>query len=164
MLLAGIFGLALWNLRTITVDRETLVPAPGLAVATGAFIALYTTYDAWGIRQAADPFTFLAWFFILDNLLMPALAAWRIARLPLPERRSLLLKGAIGALVAYVSFGSIMLAVKIGNVGEAAVVRETSTVFAARIGWVVLGERTGPRRVALMALIAAGAVAVKLAG
>ncbi|MFN3644531.1 MAG: EamA family transporter, partial [Gemmobacter sp.] len=158
LLLAGIFGLAAWNLRSVTMDRDTLIPALGLAVTSGAFIALYTTYDAWGIRQTADPFTFLAWFFILDNLMLPALNLRRIVRLPGPERRALLAKGALGALVAYVSFGSIMLATRIGNVGEAAVVRETSTVFAALIGWMVLGERTGPRRVALMALIAAGAV------
>jgi drug/metabolite transporter (DMT)-like permease len=163
-LVGGIFGLALWNLRTLALGRETLLPALGLAVLTGGFIALYTTYDAWAIRQTADPFTFLAWFFILDNLFLPALAARRIAGLPAPERRALLRKGAIGALVAYVSFGSIMLATRIGNVGEAAVLRETSVVFAALIGRAVLGERTGPGRVALMALIAAGAVAVKLTG
>jgi multidrug transporter EmrE-like cation transporter len=163
-LVGGIFGLAIWNLRTITPDRDTMMPALGLAVLTGAFIALYTTYDAWGIRQTADPFTFLAWFFILDNLFLPALAARRIATLSGAERRALFVKGATGALVAYVSFGSIMLATRIGNVGEAAVLRETSVVFAALIGWAVLGERTGPRRVALMGVIAAGAVAVKLAG
>jgi drug/metabolite transporter (DMT)-like permease len=37
-------------------------------------------------------------------------------------------------------------------------------VFAALIGWLILGESTGPRRLALMALIAAGAVIVELAG
>ena len=57
-----------------------------------------------------------------------------------------------------------MLATRIGNVGEAAVLRETSTVFAALIGWLVLGERVGPRRLALMTLIAAGAVVVELGG
>ena len=163
-LLAGIFGLAAYNLATVTVDRHRLVPALWLAVATGGFIALYTTYDAWGIRATADPFTFLAWFFVLDSLVMPLIAARRIARLPAADRRALLRKGAAGAAVAYVSFGSIMLALRIGNVGEAAVVRETSTFFAALTGRLVLGERTGPQRVALIALIAAGAVGVKVGG
>jgi len=48
--------------------------------------------------------------------------------------------------------------------GEAAVLRETSTVFAALIGWLVLKETVGPRRIALMTLIAAGAVIVELGG
>jgi drug/metabolite transporter (DMT)-like permease len=42
------------------------------------------------------------------------------------------------------------------------VLRETSTVFAALIGWLMLGESTGPRRVALMTLIAGGAVIVQI--
>ena len=48
--------------------------------------------------------------------------------------------------------------------GEAAVLRETSTVFAALIGWLVLGDTVGPRRIALMCLIAAGAVVVEFGG
>ena len=164
VLLAGIFGLAAYNLRTITLDRETMVPALGLAVATGGFVALYTTYDAYGIRASADPFTFLVWFFLIDGLALPLVYARRIGRLAAADRGALLKRGALGAVVAYLSFGSIMLATRLDKVGEAAVLRETSTVFAARIGWLVLGEVVGMRRAALMALIAAGAVIVKLAG
>jgi drug/metabolite transporter (DMT)-like permease len=47
-------------------------------------------------------------------------------------------------------------------VGEAAVLRETSTVFAALIGWLVLKDPVGPRRATLMSLIAVGAVIVEL--
>lgn len=164
VLLAGIFGLAAYNLRHVTENRDTLLPALGLAMVTGGFVAAYTTYDAWAIRQPPDPFTFLAWFFVLDGLLMPALAARRLAALPRADRGPFAKKAVLGALVAYISFGSILIATRIGNVGEAAVLRETSTVFAALIGWLMLGETTGPRRVALMTLIAAGAVIVQLAG
>ncbi len=164
VLLAGIFGLAAYNLRTITVDRDTLVPALGFAVATGGFVALYTTYDAYGIRASADPFTFLVWFFLIDGLALPLVFARKIGRLPAADRTALIKRGALGAVVAYLSFGSIMLATRLDKVGEAAVLRETSTVFAALIGWLVLGEVVGLRRAGLMALIAAGAVIVKMAG
>ena len=164
VLLAGIFGLAAYNLRTITVDRETMVPALGLAVATGGFVALYTTYDAYGIRASADPFTFLVWFFLIDGLALPLVFGRKIGRLPAADRRALIKRGALGAVVAYLSFGAIMLATRLDKVGEAAVLRETSTVFAALIGWLVLGEVVGMRRAGLMALIAAGAVIVKIAG
>ena len=76
--------------------------------------------------------------------------------------RGAVARGLIGGVVAFFSFGSIMLATRLDKVGEAAVLRETSTVFAALIGWLVLKESTGPRRVTLMALIAAGAVIVEL--
>jgi drug/metabolite transporter (DMT)-like permease len=72
--------------------------------------------------------------------------------------------GIPGALVAYGSFGTVMLATRLDKVGEAAVLRETSTVFAAVIGWVILKETVGPRRIALMSMIAIGAVIVEMAG
>lgn len=92
------------------------------------------------------------------------LTARRWSRLPSSELAPLLKRGVLGAFVAYFSFGSIMLATRLDSVGEAAVLRETSTVFAALIGWLVLGERVGPRRLGLMALIAAGAVIVEAGG
>ncbi|WP_411838761.1 EamA family transporter [Paracoccus sp. ME4] len=163
LLVGGIFGLALNSLRRLTVGRETLVPALAWAMVTGAMVAAYTAYDAWGIRQAADPFTFLAWFFVLDGLFMPLWNARRLAALPAAQVGPLAMRGMIGALVAFASFGSIMLATRIDEVGRAAVLRETSTVFAALVGWLILGEKVGPRRVALMALIALGAVIVEFA-
>lgn len=164
VLLTGIFGLAAYNLRHVTLARDTLRPALGLAVATGMFVALYTTYDAWGIRRTADPFTFLAWFFMLDGIFIPLLTHRRWRALPRAEILPLLRRGVLGAFVAYFSFGSIMLATRLDRVGEAAVLRETSTVFAALIGWVVLGEKVGRVRAALMALIAAGALVMEWAG
>ena len=164
VLMSGIFGLAVYNLRTVTVDRDTMIPALTLAVLTGAFVAAYTTYDAYGIRATADPFTFLAWFFLIDGIFMPVYTFRRWRRLPSSELLPLLKRGVVGAFVAYFSFGAILLATRIGRVGEAAVLRETSVVFSALIAWVVLGDRVGPRRLTLMVLIAAGAVIVKLAG
>lgn len=163
ILVGGIYGLAFYNWRTVTVDRDTLLPALGLAVVTGGFVALYTTYDAYGIRATADPFTFLAWFFVIDSVFMPAVTWRRWIRLPRAEIAPLVKRGVIGGLIAFGSFGGIMLATRLGPVGQAAVLRETSTVFAALIGWLMLGEGTGPRRVALMATIAAGAIIVQLA-
>ena len=164
MLMSGILGFAAYNYRHVSVDRDTLVPALGFAVATGAFVALYTTYDAYGIRAAADPFTFLAWFFTIDGIFMPVFTRRRWRVLPASELVPLLKRGVLGAFVAWFSFGSIMMATRLDKVGEAAVLRETSTVWAALIGWLVLGEKVGPRRLALMVLIAAGAIVVELAG
>ena len=165
VLLAGIYGLAVYNLRHYPLDRETLPAALGLAVLTGLFVALYTTYDAYGIRAAADPFTFLAWFFFVDGLVMPVVAYIRWRNMPVrPRLAPLLLRGWIGGVVAFGSFGAVMLATRLDKVGEAAVLRETSTVFAALIGWLALKETVGPRRIGLMALIAAGAVIVEVGG
>jgi drug/metabolite transporter (DMT)-like permease len=165
VLLAGIFGLAVYNLMFLTTARDTLVPALLLAVATGLFVALYTTYDAYGIRSTTDPFTFLAWFFTFDGIVMPVIAALRYKSMTdRPALGPLAIRGFSGGVVAFFSFGAIMLATRLDKVGQAAVLRETSTVFAALIGWLVLKETVGPRRIALMALIALGAVIVELGG
>ncbi|MDP5216797.1 EamA family transporter [Ruegeria sp. 2205SS24-7] len=165
VLLAGIFGLAIYNLLRLEANRETLPTALALAFATGLFVALYTTYDAYGIRATADPFTFLAWFFMIDGMAMPVIAwlRWR-SMIDRPTPGPLMLRGVAGGLTAFMSFGAIMLATRLDKVGEAAVLRETSTVFAALIGWLVLKETVGPRRIALMSLIALGAVIVEMGG
>lgn len=162
-LMTGIFGLAVYNLRTIQVARDTLVPALWLAAGTGGLVALYTTYDAYAIRGIPDPFTFLAWFFVIASVDMPILAALRWRKMAdRPPVAQLTRLGVLGAVIAFGSFGSVMLATRLDKVGEAAVLRETSTVFAALIGWLVLRETVGPRRIALMTLIAVGAVIVEL--
>ena len=163
VLVGGIYGLALYNLRHAILGRETLSAPLFLAVCTGGFVALYTTVDAYGIRATANPFTFLAWFFLIDSIFMPIVTFRRWWGLPRDQVVSLMQRGGLGACVAFASFGGIMLATRLGNVGQAAVLRETSTVFSALIGWLMLGEATGPRRVALMAMIAGGAAIVQLA-
>lgn len=164
MLVGGIWGLALFNLRSVGPGRGQMGVALAYAVLTGGFVAAYTTIDAYGIRATADPLTFLAWFFFLDGWFMPLLTLRRLRHIPVAEVLPLLKRGVLGAFVAYFSFGAVMMATRIDRVGEAAVLRETSTVFAALIGWLVLGEKVGSRRTALMAVIALGAVVVEFAG
>ncbi len=160
-LTTGIFGLAAFNLRKAPLKRGLLV-ALSLALATGIFTAAYTTYDAYGIRATADPFTFLAWFFVIDGIAFPILALRHYRKMETkPDTHGLMKRGFIGGIIAFFSFGSIMMATRLDKVGEAAVLRETSTLFAALIGWLFLKETVGSRRAALMGLIALGAVLVE---
>ena len=168
ILSGAILTLAAVNLRAVAIGRGALLAGLAWAFAGGLLVAVYTTYDAWGIRLFADPFGFLAWFFLITALDFPVLVAlrlWHRVGDALPERLlPLVLRGMTGALVAFVSFGGVMLATRIGKVGEVAALRETSTVFAALIGWAVLGEKVGFLRAGLMAAVAAGAILVQVAG
>ncbi|MCR8725325.1 DMT family transporter [Frigidibacter sp. ROC022] len=161
----GILALAGLNLRGVTLGRAALRAGLGYALIGGLLVALYTTYDAFGIRLSASPFTFLAWFFLITAIDFPIIAALRYRRMSAPPAPGpLLARGFLGAVIAFVSFGGVMLATYLDKVGEAAVLRETSTVFAAGIGWLMLGERVGARRAGLMCLIALGAVIVEMGG
>ena len=165
ILLIGIFGLALYNLIFLETSRATLPSALVLAVFTGSFVALYTTVDAYGIRVAINPLAFIVWFFLFDSISITPYAIYRWSHLnDKPKFFPLAIRGVTGGVVAFFSFGSIMLATRLDKVGEAAVLRETSTVFAAVIGWLFLKETVGHRRVLLMALIAFGAVIVEIGG
>lgn len=164
ILSGAILSLAAVNLRGRPVDPVALRAGLAWALAGGALVAVYTTYDAWGIRLFPDPFSFLAWFFFITALDFPSLVVlrrWYGLGLHPPAPLRLLVRGAIGALIAFVSFGGVMLGTRIGKVGEVAALRETSTLFAALIGWAILGEKVGPLRAALMALVAGGAILVQ---
>ncbi len=162
-LVGGILGFSAYNLAHETVDRARLPLAIGLACLTGGFVALYTTWDAYVIRATSDPFTFIFWFFFLDGLSFPL--GWLLLKRRVPGFKPHVARlGVVGAVTAYFSFGSIMLATRLDKVGEAAVLRETSVLFSALISWLVLKQGVGPRRLALMALIATGAVIVEWGG
>lgn len=162
MLLIGIFGLAAYNLCTVTLAQNSLNIALGLAFFTGLFVAFYTTFDAYGIRQSTNPFTFIAWLFLIDSFVMPIMAFGYARRKGISLKgQGLVWKGPIGGFLAIASFGSILLATRLDKVSEAAILRETSIIFAALIGWLFLKEQVGPYRLLMMALIAAGAVIVE---
>ncbi|WP_373353856.1 EamA family transporter [Pseudoroseicyclus sp. CXY001] len=165
LLSGGILMLAIRNLSEVSLDPRAMRMGLVFALWGGVMVAIYTTYDAWGIRSGASPMTFLAWFFFITALDFPFIAAFRYRRMAAPPRLPpLALRGLIGAFIAWISFGGVMLATYLDKVGEAAVLRETSTVFAGLIGWFILGEGVGPRRLFLMAVIAAGAVIVEFGG
>ncbi len=54
-----------------------------------------------------------------------------------------------------------MMATRLDKVGEAAILRETSTNFAALIGWYFLKEPVGAYRSLMMFMVAFGAVFVE---
>jgi len=160
-LLIGIFGLAFYNLKTVVIDRVSLGLALMLAVITGLFVAIYTTYDTYGIRSTYNPFTFIFWLFLLDGFFMPLIAYMRWSLVSeKPNLSGLVGRGIIGGIVAYFSFGSIMLATRLDDVGQASVMRETSIIFAVLIGLLFLNENVGLLRLCLITLIAIGAIVV----
>ena len=133
------------------------------ALFTGLMIACFTTIDAYGIRQTANPFTYLAWFFMMGGFGFPLIAAYRWVKTDIhPSSSELLTRGISGALIGMLSFGSIILATRLGKVAEAATLRETSIIFATVIGVLIFKEKLRVSALLLIFMIAVGAMVVKL--
>lgn len=166
VLLSGaIMSLAAINLLERGVDedvRAALRPSILFALGAGICIALYTTVDAYGIRLTANPFTFLAWFFFLGGYGFPVVAYFRWRGMtPRPAISPLVKRGITGALVAFFSFATLMLATRIGKVSEAAALRETSIIFATVIGVVFFREKVSAMKLCAIAMIALGAILIE---
>ena len=166
LLSSAIFLLAFVNYRDAMrfgKNLSGLRQAVMAALFTGLMIAVFTTVDAYGIRQAENPFTYLAWFFMMGGLGFPLIAARRwVKTRDHPPMRELIVRGVSGAIVGIVSFGSIILATRLGKVAEVATLRETSIIFAAIIGVLVFKEKLHFSALLLICIIAGGAILVKI--
>lgn len=168
LLSGAIMAFALVNLKRLdpaSTPRGGLRGAIIAAILTGLMIAVYTIVDAYGVRIAEDPFTFIIWFFALGIFGSPVVAVFRwfwLEEAARPQLRALAARGLIGALVAFVSFGSLMLATRVGSVGQAAALRETSIIFGTALGVFVLREKIDATRLILIGLIAMGAVLIEI--
>lgn len=159
---AALAGMALVSLGCVLVAKGSAITAHGLALAllTGALTTLYTLVDAAGVRAAPDPLTFIAWFFLLDAVLMPAIyAAWHGRGWMIglwADRRG----GSASGLASLFGFGAALGALGLAPVGEVSALRETSILIALALAHLRLGEHVSGRQVAGGTTIALGAAAI----
>jgi drug/metabolite transporter (DMT)-like permease len=133
-----------------------------LALVTALFIAGYTMVDGVGVRLSDSPFGYVMWLMTGEGALFALYAFARGGR-PLAAR---VWAGRRAAIVAGVlSAGGYAVALWAMNQAPIALVaalRETSVVFAAVLGTLVLGEPFGRRRIIAAALVAAGIAAIRM--
>jgi drug/metabolite transporter (DMT)-like permease len=134
------------------------------AAATALGVAMYNSLDARGVRLAANPFTFIVWLFLLDSLLITA-TALLVRRGAYAAAVALRWRyGVAAGALSVVSFGSALYAFSLMETAKVSALRETSVIFAAAMGAHMLGEGFGGRRLVAAAALAAGLVAMQVAG
>ena len=154
----GLISLALERGR---FSRAQL-PALGAAVATGAFIAAYTVVDAQAVATTAVP-VYAAWMFLLQGPVVPVIALMARGRgLLTGISRSTMTRGLAGGLVSLLAYGLVLYAQTSGATAAVAALRESSIIFGAIIGTVVLKERFGPSRIVASIIVTAGIVLITL--
>lgn len=130
------------------------------AVLTGFTIAAYIIADGFGVRSAGNDFahrlSYIAWLCVLEGPWLLVLAIALRPRTVWAHLRHNWWRGAIGGVIANTGYGIAIYALVLGPMAHIAALRETSVLFGALMGTLLLGEPFGLRRVAAAVVIVAG--------
>lgn len=156
MISAGI-GLLAFGKSHAALDARTFATA----FVTGGAVAAYSVLDAYGIRLSGDWLSFTAWLVLLDS---GAFVAYAMATRPAAAAswktgwRNVLTSGVLGVT----AFTVFLWALSRAPVGSVSALRETSVLFAALIGAVVLRERVSPLRTLAAVLVMSGVMLIAI--
>jgi drug/metabolite transporter (DMT)-like permease len=127
------------------------------AVLTGLFITVYTLVDGQAVRQLDSALGYTVSIFLGNALLYAMLlVGLRGVRGTAAGVRADWWRQLLGGAASALAYLMVLFAARIAPLGLVSAVRETSVVFGALAGWVILRERLGLRRVGAAVLIAAG--------
>ena len=128
------------------------------SLLTGVSIAGYTLVDGSGARIAGNTFSFMAWMFFLDGLILPVVAIFRRREKLLPTVKSVW-KPALGvAIISSLGYGIVVWGFTLERIAMVAVLRETSVAFAALISAFLIKEKLTPVRIRLVTCVVLGVV------
>ena len=136
------------------------------ALANAAIIASYTIVDGIGVRASGDALQYVGLLFLVDGLPYFAIVMWQRRSDLAPslafmrERWPVALLGSGASMGAY---GIALWAMTRAPVASVAALRETSVLFAALIGVLLLKERFRFQRALGTGAIIAGVMALRLA-
>ena len=130
--------------------------AVGFALATGVSVAAYSFCGGMGVRSAGTVLGFQACLEIVTSVgtVSYALLARR-ADIPAYARRHGV-RGLLAGVLSVLGFLAFLLAAQRLPLGPVVALRETSVIFGAIIGTLVLKEGFGPRRIVASALVVGG--------
>ncbi len=164
----AMFGIGLVSAGIISLmvakgwpTRAGLLPIV-LALATGVLISSYTVVDGLGLRAGHSPWAYIVWLNMLEGI---PFALWAVTRRRAELGPFLAAKwkpGAIGGCLTIISYGLVLYALNQGPMAHVSALRETSVLFAAIIGTVILKESFGLRRAISAVLIVSGVVLLQV--
>jgi len=139
--------------------------ALAFAFANAAIIALYTVVDGLGVRSAGSALRYVMLLFVLDGISYP-LGVW--LRRNAAARREIVRYAAgrwpaamLGGGASIGSYTIALWAMTRAPVASVAALRETSVLFAALLGTLLLKERFGVQRAVGTGVIVGGVMALR---
>lgn len=161
---AALLGIVCVSAGLITISLGARPHRSGLlaALVAGLLTTAYSLVDAQGMRLAANMWTFVVWFFVLDGVGILIIAiGMRGRRLPglmqAEGKRAL-----VGSAISLGGYTAALVAFRLISVGAATALRETSVAFATLFAKLFLGERIPYRRYLGVTLIVIGSGLIAL--
>ncbi len=141
------------------LDRRAI----GFALLTAAIIATYTLIDGRGAQLSGNAHAYAVAFFVLNGAAMGVVGLVRQRQhLWAAMSNAGWMVPLGGGVLSFVSYWIALWAMTKAPIALVAAVRETSVLFAAALGVVLLKETIVPTRIAAAALVVAGLVLIRL--
>jgi drug/metabolite transporter (DMT)-like permease len=132
------------------------------ALTNAAIIAVYTLVDGAGARASGNALSYVVWLTFLEGLLFLAWIRWRRGPASVAYIGRQWRRGLLGGFCSVAAYAIVLWAMTRAPVAAVAALRETSVLFAAIIGTVLLKEGFGYARLAGAASVVIGVAALKL--
>lgn len=158
LIVAGILFIGLAGGGADLHNRHAII----LSVATGGAIATYTLIDAAGVRSGHSPHTYTAWLFVLTAIAQLTVSGIVHGKATLALLKPRLRRGVAVGILSAIAYAIVLWAMTVAPAALVAAVRETSILFAALIGWALLGEKITTLRWLGVILTVIGLVVVRL--
>ena len=132
--------------------------AVGFALATGVVVATYSFFAGLGVRAAGTVLGFQAWLEVVTGFgtFCYGVVVRRADVVDYARRHGL--TGFAAGAVSVLGFLAFLVAATSLPLGPVSAVRETSVIFGAVLGTLVLKEGFGPRRIAAAIMVTVGIV------
>ena len=150
----GILVISVGDIRALAGRKS----AVGLALLSGGITAAYTIVDGLGARALGNPFWFMAWLYIIDGIIFPAIVIMYRGRDFLSFVQTRWLSALSAGILSMAAYGAVIWAISCASMSGVAVIREISVLFASIIGAVLLKESYGKRRIIGSMLIMGGVI------
>lgn len=133
------------------------------AVATAVFIASYSIMDKVGVSRT-NPVSYIIVLMGANAVFMTPVVLWRRdARLMAAVWKRRWRSAVLGGLLSITAYLLVLIAMRLTQVSYIAALRESSVVLAALLGWRVLREPYGGRRILASIVVALGLILLVLA-
>jgi len=132
------------------------------AFLNAGVIVGYTLVDGVGARLSGNAFSYTGWMLLLTGVLVFGISLALRGRQVTDHVLSRWKKGALGGTCTFASYSLALWAMTKAPIAPVAALRESSIIFSALLALFVLKERITTLRYVSIAIVTAGAIAIKV--